>query len=88
MQRKDSFEVTVTKTGFVAQSIKVESRSSSGGAAGIAGNVLVGGIIGMGIDASSGAMNNLTPNPLRATLAPQTENATAVASPSKPEQGL
>ena len=41
--------------------------AASGGAA-LAGNVLVGGIIGLGVDAATGASKELTPNPVRVTL--------------------
>ena len=51
--------------------------AGSGGAA-MAGNVLVGGLIGAGVDASSGAMLDLVPNPMKVTLEP--EGAAAPAS--------
>jgi hypothetical protein len=35
---------------------------SGGGAAGMAGNILVGGLIGAAVDAGSGAMYDLTPS--------------------------
>jgi hypothetical protein len=35
---------------------------------GVAGNVLVGGIIGLGVDAATGASQDLVPNPLKVTL--------------------
>ena len=41
--------------------------STSGGAA-VAGNILVGGIIGLGVDAATGAGKELTPNPVQVTL--------------------
>jgi hypothetical protein len=34
----------------------------------MAGNVLVGGLIGVGVDAASGATKELKPNPLAVTL--------------------
>jgi hypothetical protein len=34
----------------------------------MAGNVILGGVIGAVADASSGAMNDLVPNPLNVTL--------------------
>jgi hypothetical protein len=34
----------------------------------MAGNVLVGGILGIGVDAYTGAFNDLAPNPLTVTL--------------------
>ena len=68
MQRKDRFEVTVTKAGFKTVTANVESHVAGAGAAGLAGTIIAGGIIGMGVDATSGAMNDLRPNPLRLTL--------------------
>jgi hypothetical protein len=41
---------------------------SGAGGAGLAGNLLVGGPIGGAVDLTSGAMNDLTPNPLQVTL--------------------
>lgn len=37
----------------------------------MAGNVLVGGIIGAGVDAGTGAMLDLTPNPAHVDLRPE-----------------
>lgn len=34
----------------------------------MAGNIFVGGIIGVAVDAGSGAMNDLVPNPVNVTL--------------------
>lgn len=70
MPRKDGFTVRVEHEGFRSAEATVVSNMASGGAAGMAGNILVGGIIGMGVDATSGAMNDLTPNPLHITLEP------------------
>ena len=39
----------------------------------MAGNVLLGGVIGAGIDVASGAMLNLVPNPLVVTLEPMAD---------------
>jgi hypothetical protein len=64
MPRKDEFRATVSMDGYVTQEHQVSSGISGGGAAGLAGNVVFGGIIGGVVDASSGAMNDLTPNPL------------------------
>lgn len=58
---------------------------STGGATGIAGNLLFGGIVGGVVDASSGAMNDLTPNPLIVTL--QTMEEAARAAPATPAAG-
>lgn len=70
MPRKDAFTVTVTKDGYVTETRAVTSGVSGTGGTAMAGNILVGGIIGIGIDATSGAMNDLTPNPMVVTLQP------------------
>ncbi|WP_246251740.1 hypothetical protein [Parasulfitobacter algicola] len=41
---------------------------AEGGAAGMAGNVLIGGVIGIGVDAATGATQNLEPNPVMVNL--------------------
>ncbi|MFT3727703.1 MAG: PEGA domain-containing protein [Terricaulis sp.] len=70
MERKSGFTVTVTKDGYQPATFTVLSSMSGGGGAGFAGNVLAGGLIGMGVDATSGAMNDLKPNPLHVDLQP------------------
>lgn len=69
-KRKDSFMVTIELDGYETVQTQVQSQVAGGGAAGMAGNVIVGGIIGMGVDAASGATKELVPNPLRVKLVP------------------
>lgn len=76
MQRKDEFDVTVTKAGYKTWTGKVTHHIAGAGGADFLGNALIGGIIGAGVDASSGAMLDLAPNPLNVTLE---KNAEAVA---------
>jgi hypothetical protein len=75
MPRKDAFRATVSMPGYASQTHDIRSGISGGGAAGMAGNVVFGGIIGGVVDASSGAMNDLTPNPLIVTLRTPAEQA-------------
>jgi hypothetical protein len=75
MPRKSQFDVTITKAGYKTWTGKVTNHVSGGGGAGMAGNVLVGGLIGMGVDASSGAMLDLVPNPLTVTLEKEDQHA-------------
>lgn len=70
LPRKNGFTVTVMKDGYETVTSEITSTVSGGGGAAMAGNVLVGGLIGAGIDASSGAMNDLKPNPLVLKLIP------------------
>ncbi|MEI2384017.1 translation initiation factor 2 [Breoghania sp. JC706] len=62
--RKKTFQVTMTKEGYEAQTVDVKTEVSGGGAAGVAGNVLLGGVIGVGVDMATGAALNHAPNPV------------------------
>ena len=66
--RKDEFTVLFTKQGFHSVEIPVKTQLAGSGAAGFAGNVLVGGVVGMVVDASTGATLEHVPNPVTATL--------------------
>ena len=70
LTRKGSYKTVVSKEGYTPYEIVVVPKISGTGAAGMAGNVLIGGIIGAGVDAATGAMNDLSPNPLNVTLMP------------------
>lgn len=70
VKRKGDFVVTFTKEGYETVAASVTSSVDSGGAAGMAGNVLLGGIIGAGVDAGTGAMHSHKPNPLVVELVP------------------
>jgi hypothetical protein len=82
LPRKTPFDATITLTGYEPQTVHVRSEVGGGGAAGMAGNVIAGGLIGMAVDGSDGAMNDLKPNPLTITLQPVTTSAAPAASPS------
>jgi predicted small secreted protein len=66
--RKDAVKVQITKKGCKAREVNVLSKMSTSGGAALAGNVLVGGFIGLGVDAATGASKELTPNPVVVTL--------------------
>jgi hypothetical protein len=68
--RKDEFTVTASKPGYHSAQMPVGTRIAAGGAAGFAGNVLVGGVVGMVVDASTGATLEHYPNPVMLTLVP------------------
>jgi hypothetical protein len=68
VKRKDNLVVTVSKPGYETAKINVTSQIASNGGAAMAGNILAGGIIGVAVDAGSGAMNELIPNPVKVTL--------------------
>ena len=68
MKRKSEFTATLTKSGYSPATVTVTNKVAGGGGVAMAGNVLVGGIIGAGVDVSSGAMLDLTPNPAHVIL--------------------
>ena len=70
VKRRGDFVVTLTKEGYETATAAVTSSVDSGGAAGMAGNVLLGGVIGAGVDAGTGAMHSHKPNPLVVELVP------------------
>ena len=53
----------------------------------MAGNVLVGGLIGAAVDASTGAMKSLVPNPVAVTLIKSTPVSTRSVSQSSEQRG-
>lgn len=68
MPRRSELVVIIAKPGCETARVNVTHRTASGGAAGVAGNVLVGGIVGLGMDAATGASQELAPNPVDVTL--------------------
>ena len=70
VKRSADITVTVNKEGYEPQVIPLTKEIAGTGAAGFAGNVLVGGLVGMGVDAATGAANDHKPNPVIVTLNP------------------
>ena len=81
--RKDEFSVTIAKPGYAPQTVFVGTKLASAGAAGFAGNVLVGGVVGMGVDAATGATLEHFPNPVTVIL----QRSGAPPSPQGPQRG-
>lgn len=71
MKRKSEFTATVTKPGYKPATVQVSHKTAGAGAAGVAGNVLVGGVIGLGVDMYTGASQDLVPNPVTVKLEPE-----------------
>jgi hypothetical protein len=72
VQAKRSADITITinKEGYEPQVIPLTKDISGGGGAGFAGNLLLGGVVGMGVDAATGAALDHKPNPVMVTLQP------------------
>lgn len=62
--RKDEFTVTISKPGYHIAQVPVKTQVAGAGAAGFAGNVILGGVVGMAADAATGATLEHFPNPV------------------------
>ena len=69
--RKGNFTVTLEKEGYESVTTNVLSTRDGAGTTGMAGNLVSGGIVGIGVDAVTGAMNSHKPNPLVVTMTPK-----------------
>lgn len=68
VKRKNEYLVYLRKDGFEPAQLTVTPKVAGSGAAGMTGNVLFGGIIGLGVDAATGASKSLRPNPAHVHL--------------------
>lgn len=68
--RKDSFTATFSKAGFEPQTVQVGTYAGSDGKLLFAENVVLGGVIGMAVDAGSAAAYDHCPNPVWPELKP------------------
>ena len=79
-RKTEPFTVTVSKPGYVPQTVKVESKFGGTGGGAMAGNLILGGAIGIGVDAGTGAYKSLYPNPVSVRLVPTSKSKTSERS--------
>lgn len=84
VKRRSDFTLNIEKDGYRPVTATVTSSVDGAGAAGMAGNVILGGLIGAGIDAGTGAMHSHKPNPLQISMEPHVE---AIAEESTRDGG-
>lgn len=77
-RRKENFDVTVSKPGYITQTIKVRSNFSPTGGGAMAGSLVAASVVGVGVDAFSGASLSLYPNPVIVHLVPQSKSDQSV----------
>ncbi len=70
VKRKNNFTAFAEREGYKPGSIEIGTKISGGGAAGFAGNVIAGGIIGMGVDAYNKSSWDHFPDPAIIVLEP------------------
>jgi hypothetical protein len=71
IKKNEEFIATFEKPGYIPQQIPVAREIVGGGVAATAGNVILGGVIGLGVDAATGAGYEHVPNPVNVTLQPE-----------------
>lgn len=77
VSRKVNFTLTATKEGYKpATTIVSSAMSGEGGTMLFLGNLILGGLIGIVVDMSTSAANDLQPNPLNLILEPAAPAAT------------
>lgn len=74
-KRNADISVTVQKEGFEPQTVQLTKEIPAAGAGGFAGNVIAGGLFGMGVDAATGTATDHKPNPVIVTLQPRGAHA-------------
>lgn len=81
LKRRNDLTATLELEGYKTEKVYIQSRT---GGAGV-GNILLGGVIGAGVDASNGSMNSLYPRPLNVKLAADGSTEEAVILDKKDE---
>jgi hypothetical protein len=85
VKRNADISITFQKDGYEPQIVPLTKDIPTAGAAGFAGNLLLGGVVGMGVDAATGAATDHKPNPVIVTMQPSAPPRSArPASPKKP----
>jgi len=85
LPRNEAVVVKIQKEGYEVVEVNVVPQISGAGGAGMAGNVILGGLIGAAVDAGSGAMKDLRPNPVKVKLVAINDNVPTEAGLPPPE---
>ena len=85
VKRNADISITFQKEGYEPQIVPLSRDIPTSGAAGFAGNLLLGGVVGMGVDAATGAATDHKPNPVIVTMQPSAPpRAVRPPAPRKP----
>ena len=84
VKRNADISIAFQKEGYEPQIIPLSRDIQTGGAAGFAGNLLLGGLVGMGVDAATGAATDHKPNPVIVTMQPSAASRARPPVPKKP----
>lgn len=70
VNRRGGFVVKIEREGYETVEVQVSSKIHGAGGTAMAGNILLGGLIGAAVDAGTGAMYDVVPNPIKVKLVP------------------
>lgn len=84
VKRNADISITFQKEGYEPQIVPLSRDIPGTGAAGFAGNLLLGGVIGMGVDAATGAATDHKPNPVIVTMQPSASPRARPPAPKRP----
>lgn len=87
LKRKREWNVVFALDGYKPVTGQLTPKVTGGGVASGAGNVIAGGIIGIGVDAGTGANLDLRPNPMVAKLEPLDSAMESVVLVEKDKDG-
>jgi hypothetical protein len=86
VNRNSDIQVAFELAGYEPEVVVLTKELATTGAAGFAGNILLGGIIGMGVDAVSNAPMDHKPNPVIVTMRPIAKPVAPAGRP-RPKRG-
>ena len=81
-KRNADISISFAKPGFETEVVTLTKEVPATGAVGFAGNIVAGGLVGMGVDAVTGAAQDHKPNPVIVTLQPS--RPAAAPGPARP----
>jgi hypothetical protein len=87
VKRNADLSVSFDMPGYEPQVVPLTKEITATGGVGFAGNLLLGGVIGMGVDAASGAAVDHKPNPVIVTLQPAAAPPPVRPPRRKPSKG-
>lgn len=86
-KRNADITVSFAKEGYEPEVVQLTKEVPATGAAGFAGNIVAGGLVGMGVDAVTGAAQDHKPNPVIVTMRPMARPSSRPVRPrAKPAQ--
>ncbi len=80
MKRRSHFALDIEMPGYKTARVLVNAEIDGAGQAGMAGNILLGGLIGAMVDGSSGAMYSHLDNPIVVVLEQDNDSLESLGS--------